>query len=257
MSRPHRVALVTGASSGIGRALAVELARTGTTRVVCVARRERELEETAALCRSAGATADVVVLDVGDTEASVARIRALDDELGGLDLVVANAGVGAPRDVRPYAWEAVRDALHVNLSGATATLLAALPAMVDRKRGHVVAIGSLASYGALPGSIAYCAPKAGLAMVMDCLALDLAGTGVASTHVRLGFVETPMVAASTHPMPQLMRAADVARRLVPRLRKRPREIVMPRALALATRALAALPEPLRVGALGSRRARDL
>jgi short-subunit dehydrogenase len=256
-ARPWRTALVTGASSGIGRALSIELARCGVEELVLVARRQQKLEETAALCRDAGAKARAVTLDVGETERTVGVLRELDAACGGLELVVANAGVGASPGVRPYAWEAMASALHVNFCGAAATLTAVLPAMVDRGAGHVVAIGSLASYGALPGSAAYCAPKAGLSMLMDCLSLDLRGTGVSATHVRLGFVETPMVKASTHPMPQLMRPDDAARRVVLALAARPAEIVLPRALGLATRALAALPRSVRSAALGSKRARGL
>ena len=252
-----RAALVTGASSGIGAALAIELARCGVQRLFLVARREPELESVASQCRDAGADARAIVLDLADADEAAGLVRALDAESRGLDLVIANAGVGAPRGPRPYAWEAIGPALHLNLCGAAATLTAALPAMVDRGAGHVVAIGSLASYGALPGAAAYCAPKAGLAMLMECLALDLSGTGVTATHVRLGFVKTAMVETSTHPMPQLMLPDDAARRIVRRLGSRPAEIVLPRALGLATRALAALPRAARMAALGSRRVRDL
>ena len=194
-------------------------------------------------------------MDVSDTDGTVAELRALDEELGGLDLVVANAGVGAKRGEQPaYAWETIRDALHTNFCGAAATLTAVLPRMVARGRGHLVGIGSLASYGALPESASYCAPKAGLSMLLDCLRLDVLGTGVAVTHVELGFVRTPMVAESTHPMPQLAMPDVIARMLVDALPSAPRKIVYPRALASATRALALLPEPLREALLRRTRA---
>lgn len=245
MKRSWQNALVTGASSGIGRSLAIAIARGGVP-VLLAARRRAELEESAELVTRAGGSARVVELDVSDTERTVDQIRRLDDETGGLDLVVANAGVGASRrDLPSYAWENIRDALHTNLCGAAATLTAALPRMVARGRGHLVGIGSLASYGALPESEAYCTPKAGLSMLLECLRLDLVGTGVDVTHVELGFVRTPMVSRSTHPMPQLAEPDSVAAHVVGRLRRAPRTIVFPRALAAATRALAALPSPVR------------
>lgn len=200
------------------------------------------LEEAASAIAARGPRPRTLVDDAGDTEAHVRRIRALDVESGGLDLVIANAGVGVPAGQAPaYAWEAVRDAFHVNFCGAAATLTATLPSMVKRGRGHVVGIGSLASFGALPGSAAYCAPKAGLAMLLDCLKIDLEGTGVAVTQVNLGFVSTRMVAHATHPMPQLMSADRAAERIARRLASRPGVITLPRTLAALARGLGAMP----------------
>lgn len=245
MAEVWATALVTGASSGIGQALALALARAGTRKVVVVARRRPELEAVAEEIRMIGAEALVEVLDVGDADRCAARVRELDAAVGGLELVVANAGVGAGGGADPLAWETLRGPLHVNLCGAAATLTGALAAMIARRRGHLVGIGSLASYGPLPGAAAYCTPKAGLAMLLACLDLDLQDTGVATTHVRLGFVRTRMVAHATHPMPQLLEPADAARRIVQGLRGRPREIVLPRALGAAAWLSALAPSPLR------------
>lgn len=254
MAEGWPTAIVTGASSGIGRALAVELVRSGTRRVVLVSRRKALLESLAVEVRAAGAEPLIEVLDVGDADLCAARLRRLDEGLGGFDLVIANAGVGAPRGADPIAWETLRGPLHVNLCGAAATLTGALGAMVARRRGHLVGIGSLASYGPLPEAAAYCTPKAGLAMLLECLALDLRGSGVAVTHVRLGFVRTPMTDHASHPMPQLLEATDAARQIVSRLRSRPREIVLPRALGAAARAASFAPRRLRELALGKGRA---
>lgn len=243
MSR-YRAALVTGASSGIGRALAVRLAQRGVSSLVLVARRRELLEEVAREVRACERRAHIECLDVGDTARTVERVRALDRELS-LDLVVANAGVGAASGAAPLAWETLAGPLHVNLCGAAATLTAALPGMLERRRGHLVGVGSLSAFGALPGAAAYCTPKAGLAMLLDCLRLDLASSGVDVTHVRLGFVRTAMVARSTHPLPQLLEPEQVATELAERLPAAPREIVLPRALGALTRAYGALPGPLR------------
>jgi short-subunit dehydrogenase len=241
----YRVAVVTGASSGIGRALARSLAAAGAGTLVLVARRRAELEQAAEEVRAAGGRAIVEPLDLADTELAVARLRCLDRELGGLDLVVANAGVGAASGADPLAWETLRAPFHVNFCGAAATLTAALGGMLARRRGHLVGVGSISAYGALPGSAAYCTPKAGLTMLLDCLRLDLLGSGVDVTHVRLGFVRTAMVAHSTHPMPQLLEPGPLADEIAARLPSAPREIVLPRTLAAATRIVAAAPAPLR------------
>ena len=248
-----RTALVTGGSRGLGRALALALARRGA-QVVVTGREREQLATVAAEVARCGYPGKALVLDAGDTKASVARIRELDAELGGLDLVVANAGVGMPDpDMTPYGWEALDAAFHVNFCGAAATLTAALPAMVERGRGHLVAISSLASFGPLPGAAAYCAPKAGLAMLAACLRLDLAGSGVAVTTVNLGFVATRMVARSRHAMPQLLTAEGAAARIVAGLARRPATITLPRALAGGAWALARVPVGLKALAMGRRR----
>ena len=227
--------MVTGASSGIGRALSIELAKTGCE-VFVAARRRRAL---------VALTKTITERDVGDTAAAVAAIRTVDQESGGFDLIVANAGVGPPRDAVAHSWEALAGPCHINFTGAVATLTAVLPRMVERQRGHLVAIGSLSSLGALPGSAAYCAPKAGLAMLIDCLRYDVADQGVCVTNVFLGFVDTPMVAHREERMPQLMQPQGVAKDLVRLLRKRPPSIALPQPLAAATRALGALPRGIR------------
>jgi len=237
-------ALVTGASSGLGRALSVGLGRQGW-RVVLAARREEALQEAAAEVRDAGGEALVQVLDVGDTEDCVATVRRLDTELGGLDLVVANAGVGPDRERSPLSWEALAGPCHVNFCGAVATLTAALPQMVERGRGHLVGISSLSSFGALPGSGAYCAPKAGLNMMLDCLRLDCEPRGVAVTTVHAGFIDTPMVAHRRQIMPQLMPASEAATRILEALPRRPARIDFPQPLAWIARAGAGLPRQLR------------
>lgn len=236
-----RTALVTGASKGIGEALAVELSR--AEYFVYVAARSLDLlEELTQRIESEGGRAQAVFLDARDGDMVVETIRRIDDECKGLDLIVAGAGVGADRARNPYQWEAVREALSTNFVGAGATLTAVLPQMVERRRGHLVGIGSLASYGAVPGGLAYSAPKAGLGMMLDCLRLDTHGSGVAITEVKLGFVDTAAVEGATHRLPQLQSADHVAKVVVKRLASRPNCIVYPRALGMVARAGAHLPQ---------------
>ena len=243
----HRRALVTGASRGIGRALAIELARRGV-HVTMVARSERGLAEAGSTARRVGGVVVPFIADVADADAWVLALRRL-DAAAPFDLVVANAGVGLPApDASPFAWESLAAPFRTNTVGAVATLTALLPAMVERGRGHVVAMGSLASYGPIPGSAAYCAPKAGVDMLMSCLRMDLHGTGVHATNVRLGFVRTDMTAKSTHPMPQLIEPEEAARAVADALAGYPSEFVYPRALGHAARALGVLPVSAR-GAL--------
>lgn len=241
-----KTALVTGASRGIGEAVARVLARRGA-HVVLAARDAAALDAVAGAIRGEGGVAETVVIDVARADAAVSVVREIDARVGGLDLIVANAGVGPAPGGPTYAWETVRDACHTNFCGAIATLTAVLPDMVRRDRGHVVGIGSISARAALPGALAYATPKAGLEMAIACLRLDLAGTGVAATYVELGFVRTAMVAASTTPMPLLMEPEDAARAIVTRLARRPRRIVLPQPLAALASGLGALPEVMREG----------
>lgn len=240
MKQSYRHAVVTGASSGIGYELARSLARRGI-HVFLAARRMEKLEALKDEIDRNGFSAETLALDVADTEATVAKLREIDNDCP-LDLVIANAGVGANHQAEaPYAWEAMRDALHTNFCGAAATLTAVLPQMVERKRGHLVGIGSLASLGPLPLSAAYCSPKAGLHMLLECLRLDTAGTGIVVTNVQVGFVATPMLEGVKHPLPGLMDADKAAEKIVRGLCAGREDIVFPGTLALATKAGAKLP----------------
>jgi NAD(P)-dependent dehydrogenase (short-subunit alcohol dehydrogenase family) len=235
----RRSVLITGASSGIGRALAVTLAAEGRVVVAC-ARRADPLETLVREIEAAGGQARKLVLDVSDGDATASAIRAVDEELGGLDMVIANAGVGPHAPDAPFpdtlSWESVRGPTTVNF---------VLPTMVARGRGHLVGISSLASFGPLPGSAAYCSPKAGLSMMLDCLRLDLRGTGVDVTLVRPGFVRTPMVAHSKLWMPMIMEPTAAAALIAARLPHAPATIDFPLPIALAARFGARIPRVIR------------
>lgn len=235
--------LITGASRGIGRSLAVRFAARGDE-VVLVGRDRATLAEVAVEIARSGGLAVVAEGDVSDGDAHVDQIRRLDDEAP-IDRIVANAGVGADAAHDPSSWEAMRGALHTNFCGAAATLTAIFPRMRERRRGHLVAIGSLASYGALPDAASYCAPKAGLAMLLECLRLDAFDSDVAVTHVELGFVRTAMVAKSTHPMPQLLEPDDAAERIVRGLESRPAVVRLPEPMATLTRVAGGAPRSMR------------
>ena len=214
----YRTALITGASSGIGRALAKRIAGQGTELVIC-ARRVAELESLAEEIRTAGGRVHVRAVDVANTHAAAEAVRAADAEVHGLDLVIANAGVGGLTPTKSLTWESIEKMCLVNFSGAIATLTAVLPEMVKRRRGHIVGVSSLAAYKPLPDSAAYCASKRGLSMFLDAVRMDLRGTGVEVTTIHPGFVRTAMTAKNPFPMPfivDLDEAVDLIVRKLPR-----------------------------------------
>lgn len=239
-----RSALVTGASSGIGAALSARLAAEGVE-VVLAARRAALLMELAERIEAAGGRARVLELDVADPEATVLAIRAVDEAVGGLDLVIANAGVGRPQSARTMTWEKVREVFAINFMGAMATLTAVLPRMVERGRGHLVGISSVAVYSPTPGGSAYRATKSGLSVFLQNLRAELGGSGVDVTAVHPGFVRTPMADAFDIDPPGVWSAERAAAHIVRKLAKAPARIDFPFAVVMGMRSMGALPSFLR------------
>jgi short-subunit dehydrogenase len=241
---PYRTALVTGASSGIGRELARAMARDGVE-VALAARRTDLLEELAGEIRGAGGAARVVTIDVTDAPAAQARLLEADDELGGLDLVVANAGVSNPRWSGKLRWdEDCAPLIALNVSGMVATVTALLPRMLERKQGHVAATSSLAQYRGLPRFALYCGSKAFTSHFLESLRIDLHGTGVAVTDIRPGFVRTPLTEGGKNPMPFLMNADEAAAIIWKGLRNRRKIIEFPWPLVALQKGSGALPAEL-------------
>src|SRR5256885_8759445 len=189
---PPRSVFITGASSGLGRGLALHYAREGAT-VHAAARRGAEIE---ILAREAPPGHVVpVFLDVTDPERLVKAIRDAEAASGGaLDLVIANAGTGVPTSARKMDWMKVRKILDVNVTAACVTIAAALPAMVSRNAGQVVAIASLAAFRGMPGNAAYCASEAAVHIFIGSVRVHLRGHRVVVTNVHPGFVNTAMTA---------------------------------------------------------------
>jgi short-subunit dehydrogenase len=232
---------LTGASSGLGWGLALHYAKRGST-VHAVARRKDELEKLAAEAPSG--TIVPVPLDVQDHEGLVAAI----ERAGDLDLVIANAGIGAPASARKMDWRMVAKIFDVNTVSCCVTIAAALPRMVARNQGHVVAMSSLAAFRGVPGSASYCASKAAVHTWMEAVRVDLRGTRVRATTIYPGFVKTPMTAKNKFPMPFLMELDDAVKVMAKGIDRGAPVISYPLPMVALTRTLGALPrvvyEPL-------------
>jgi short-subunit dehydrogenase len=220
MSFANRAAVVTGASSGIGRALAKRLAAAGC-KVGLVARRRDLLEKLAGEITQSGGAAAFAPADVADREQTIQAIHEVADKLGPVDLLIANAGVGAPTVLDPVNIADVEKMFRVNVFGAIYAIEAVLAEMLRRRSGHLVAMSSLGAYKGLPGESAYCASKAALNTYMEGLRIQLRDKGVAVTTVCPGFVKTPMTEVNEFQMPWVMEADEAARRIVRALRRRP------------------------------------
>lgn len=246
-----RTAFITGASSGIGAALARLLATQGIT-VALAARREGVLRELAQEIEGDGGAASIYPVDVSDPEATEAIVRKADDDLGGLDLVVANAGVAKGQWGGKLRWSHCANLLAVNVAGATATLTAVLPRMVERKRGHLVGVSSIAGLRGMPKMAAYSASKAYLRVFMESLRVDLSGTGVKVTEIRPGYVRTPMTADNAT-MPFAVSAKDAAARTWKAIRNGRSVLTFPLPMAGGAGLVSALPNALYDVAMRPRR----
>jgi short-subunit dehydrogenase len=185
------VAVVTGASSGIGAATAVELARRGAT-VVVTARRERELEATADQCRAHAPGSLAVAADLGVAEDCERVVTTATERLGRVDIVVNNAGISLHRHALQTSADDIERVMRVNFLSATRVTMAALPAMVDRGAGSIVNVTSVAGYIPNPRESAYGASKAALSQWSHGLAVDLHGTGVHVGVLSPGPIDTPI-----------------------------------------------------------------
>jgi short-subunit dehydrogenase len=241
MSEPYQVAVITGTSSGIGWALAKVLAAEGY-RVGLIARRRDQLEALAAEITARGGTAAVAPADVGDRDQILAAFAALRGQLGPIDLMIANAGVGAPTLLDPMNVADTEKMMRINLLGVVYCLEAVLPEMLRRGRGHVAAVSSLAAYKGMPGESAYCASKAAVNTFLEGLRIHLRDRGVAVTTICPGFVKTPMTEINDFHMPWLLSAEEAARRIFRALRRRRKVYNFPWQTTLLMKLLAWLPD---------------
>ena len=184
-----RVAIVTGASSGIGAALARELARRGTT-VAVVARRADRLEEVLADCVKIAPASRSYPADLSDPERAAELAVTIWDELGGIDVLVNNAGIPLRRPVQRVTMDEVQRAMTVNYLSPVAMTLALLPRMLERRSGTIVNVSSLGGRLGIPTEAAYCGSKFALAGFSESMAADLAGTGVSVRLVLPGAIDT-------------------------------------------------------------------
>jgi NAD(P)-dependent dehydrogenase (short-subunit alcohol dehydrogenase family) len=193
-----QVAVVTGASSGIGAELSRQLAAAGA-KVGMMALADPALDAVAKTIRDRGGVAATVGVDVTHREAVHAALSQLTRELGPIDVLILNAGIGRVTAVESFSAEAVEQMVRVNLLGVAYAIEAALPSMIERGRGHVVGVSSLSSYRGQPVFSGYCASKAGVATLLEGLRIELRPYGIMVTTVRPGFVRTPINAAFKSP----------------------------------------------------------
>ena len=227
--------LITGASSGIGEALALACADRGDRLFLC-GRDAARLDAVAAACRARGATADARILDVTDEAATRDWIRACDDAAP-LDRVFSNAGVATGPEVEPN----VRRTFAVNVGGTVNVVLPAVEAMRARRCGHVVMTASIAGYGPLAGCPSYSATKSCVKTWGLSLRGHLRAEGIRVSVICPGFVRSRITDKNTCPMPFFMEADRAARIILRRVDRNVGLIAFPWPMRFATWWLSTLP----------------
>lgn len=232
----NKAIFLTGASSGIGEALAVALASRGAV-LGLVARRQEMLKDLASRCEKAGGKAKVLAADVTDAAAISEAANSFRKEFGKIDILIANAGIGGNDDkTRGYDPESVKKVVDINLLGAVNAIYAVVPDMIERGSGQLVAISSLAGFRGLPKSAAYSASKAGMTAFFESVRLDVANKGVSVTIIQPGFIRTPLTSGRANKMPFLMELDDAIPHFVNAIEKRKRFAAFPWQLATFVRA---------------------
>ncbi|MFN2465982.1 MAG: SDR family NAD(P)-dependent oxidoreductase [Candidatus Dormibacteria bacterium] len=187
--------LVTGASRGIGAACAVELARRGADLAIA-ARTRKSLDEVAAQCQALGAEVQVIVADMSKPAQVTAMVARADAALGGIDVLVNNAGLGLTAPVAEIAPDDLRYVFEVNVMAPHLATIAVLPGMLARRRGRIVNVGSVASHISTPNLGGYSATKFALKALTDSLRMELRGTGVGASLICPGPIATDFVVNS-------------------------------------------------------------
>lgn len=231
----NKVVMITGASSGIGRGMALEIASRGAS-VGLLARRQELLSDLVGEIKAHNAKALAATADVRDAAAVRAAADRFREELGPIDVLIANAGIGTSAHAVQLRPDHVADVININVLGAVNTVAAVAPEMVERGQGRLVAISSLAAYRGLAKSAAYCASKAAMSAYFESVRIDLRNTGVEVTIIHPGFIKTAITAGREAKMPYLMELQDGVKKIVSAIEKGKKIYSFPWQLASIVRA---------------------
>lgn len=229
-----KVVMITGASSGIGKGVALEIASRGA-HLGLLARRESLLNEIVDEARAKNVKAIAATADVRDAKAVRAAADRFRKELGPIDVLIANAGIGTADHALQLAPEHAAEVIGINVLGAVNSVSAVAPEMVARGQGRLVAISSLAAYRGLPKSAAYCASKAALTAYFESVRIDLRNTGVGVTIIYPGFIKTAITRGRVAKMPYLMELDDAVKKIVSAIEKEKKTYAFPWQLATFVR----------------------
>ena len=241
MKLQGKVAVVTGAASGMGRALCRQLGGAGV-RLGLIDRNADGLATLANECETIGVRCARATADVRDREAVRSALAGFAEQLGPVDLLVACAGITGATFVDDLAIEETEAILQINLLGVVYAIDTVLPSMLERGRGQIVALASLAGCRGMPFSAGYSASKAALATYLESLRPALRKRGIAVTTILPGFVRTPLMeSAPVQPGIPMIEPDAAARHIIKAIRRRSRVYAFPLSTSLVVSILRWLP----------------
>lgn len=236
--KPH--ILITGASSGIGEALAIEMASRGFA-VGLIARRAPELTALSERIETQGGTAAWATADVTDLEGLVAAVQAIEAKLGPTSILVANAGISGRSPTSNPDLSRIHKVMDVNFTGAIHATKAVLPHMMASKSGHLVVISSVAGFRGLPKSSAYSSSKAAISTYWESLRVEVQPHGIAATTINPGYIKTPLTDKNNHPMPFIISVEKAAKIMANGILARRKVITFPWKMRWVMRLMRILP----------------
>lgn len=248
----RKLVFITGASSGLGQAMAQAYAARGW-RVALVARRVAEMQAWAAAQGGEPGGIAVYGADVAQPDEIIAAATRCMADLGLPDVVIASAGISVGMDSRERAdLDVMRDTFALNNTGLAATFHPFLDAMARRGSGTLVAIASVAAIRGMPGHGAYCASKAGVVAYAESLRGECRGSGIRIVTLLPGYIATPMTARNRYPMPFLISAEQFAQRALRAIDRGTTYAVIPWQMAIVAKLLRLLPNAVFDAAFANR-----
>ncbi len=234
----NAVALITGAGGGIGREFARSLSADGAA-IAAIDLNDDVLGGLRS--ELAGKPLATAVADVTDRAGLFAAVEQLQKQLGPIDLLIANAGIGLETSALSFKAADIEAQVKVNLIGVANSIEAVLPQMLARGRGHIVGLSSLASYRGLPKMCGYCASKAGLNALLDGVRVETRPRGVFVTTICPGWIRTALTENVDVPKPYMMSPAFAVRKMIEAIRQKKEFIAFPAQAAWQVRILGCLP----------------
>lgn len=224
----NQVVLITGGAGAIGRELAKQFAQRGAA-LGLIDLADVPLQQVVAELKQHHPAIKVAIAaaDITERPAISEAIKGLEKQLGAVDVMIANAGIALNNPIDGFDADIFQKQISVNLVGMANTLEPIIPGMIARKKGHIVALSSLASYRGLPHMAGYCASKAGVSAFLDSLRVELKQHGIRCTTICPSYIKSQMNAMLGVPTPGIMTAEDAVKRMMPGIEKQRPFIAFP------------------------------
>ena len=239
MTKVKKTIIITGASSGLGAALAAKYSQNGH-RLFLLARSKERLGAVAKICVANGAEANIVVIDVADSAQMEKQLNDIAYQYG-IDIVIACAGVSAGTLDGPETAMQVRKIFATNVNGVINTVLPVIPHMIERRSGNIVIVSSMAGFLGLSSAPSYSASKGAVRLFSEALRGYLRVWGVYVTTVIPGYVKTPMTSVNSFPMPFMTTAEEAAEKIVNAIAKNKDVIAFPFGMQFCMKLLTMMP----------------